>query len=73
MNSTLRRPDGTERTHGEFDLPTISAFVKAMHEAGEFNTADIPVEKLFSNSLVKQFAEFDVSAVREQARAQAAQ
>lgn len=69
MDSTLRRPDGTDRVPGEFDLPVIRSFVGAMHEAGEFNTADIPVDKIFSNQLVPTFSAFDAAAVRAQAKA----
>lgn len=68
MNSTLRRADGSARVPGEFDLPVIKAFVDAMHAAGEFNTADIPVDNIFSNALVPEFAKFDADAVRTQAQ-----
>lgn len=71
MNSTLRTPDGSARVAGEFDLPVIREFVKAMNAAGEFNTADIPVERIFDNSLVQQYSRFDAQAVRKQAQAQA--
>jgi len=70
MAKTLRTPDGAPRVAGQFDLDAIRRFVQAMHEAGEFNTADIPVDRIFSNALVPEFSRFDAAAVR--ARAQAA-
>lgn len=69
MDSTLRRPDGSTRVAGEFDVPVIKSFVTAMHEAGEFNTANIPVDTIFSNALVPEFSRFDVAAVQAQAKA----
>ncbi|MFA4914037.1 MAG: ABC transporter substrate-binding protein [Burkholderiaceae bacterium] len=69
MDSTLRRPDGSARVPGEFDLPVIKEFVSAMHASGEFNTADMPVDTLFSNALVPQFSRFDTAAVQAQAKA----
>ena len=71
MDSTLRRPDGSARVPGEFDLPVIRSFVGAMHAAGEFNTDNIPVETIFSNQLVPQFSRFDAAAVRAQVQAKA--
>jgi len=54
---------------GEFDLPVIKAFVTAMHASGEFNTADMPVDTLFSNALVPAFSRFDKAGVQAQAKA----
>ncbi|WP_233238146.1 ABC transporter substrate-binding protein [Bordetella sp. LUAb4] len=71
MGKALRTPDGKTRVPGQFDLQTIQKFVVAMHQAGEFNTDKIPVDKIFSNQLVQQFSEFDIKAV--QARALATQ
>lgn len=71
MGKALRTPDGKTRVPGQFDLQTVRKFVVAMHQAGEFNTDQIPVDKIFSNQLVPRFSEFDIKAV--QARAQATQ
>ncbi len=71
MDAVLRNRNGTARTYGQFDLAVIEQFVKAMYAAGEFNTDNIPVQKIFSNALVPQFSQFDVAQV--QARARAAQ
>ena len=67
MDSNLRHRDGSPRVPGQFDLPVIESFVKAMHEAGEFNTAAIPVDKIFRIQIVPQFSRFDAAAVRAQA------
>ncbi len=71
MDAVLRNRNGTARSYGQFDLAVIEQFVKAMYAAGEFNTDNIPVQKIFSNALVPQFSQFDVAQV--QARARAAQ
>lgn len=71
MSKVLRTPEGQARTVGQFDLDVIKRFVKSMNEAGEFNTDQIPVERIFDNSLVPEFSKFDAAAVR--AKAQAAQ
>ncbi|SHI07480.1 ABC transporter substrate-binding protein [Pollutimonas bauzanensis] len=71
MNRTLRNADGSLREFGKFNLPVIRDFVEAMYKSGEFNTANIPVDQIFDNSLVPEFAKFDVAQV--QARAKAAQ
>lgn len=69
MTKALRTPDGKTRVPGQFDLETIQQFVVAMHKAGEFNTDQIPVTRIFSNQLVPQFSDFDLQAVRAKALA----
>lgn len=69
MDNTLRNADGTARVYGKFNIPVIRDFVKAMHDAGEFNTDTIPVEKIFDTSLVSQFSQFDEPALRARVQA----
>ncbi|ARP94477.1 ABC transporter substrate-binding protein [Bordetella genomosp. 13] len=69
MSKVLRTPEGQPRVPGQFDLPVIADFVKAMHAAGEFNTEQIPVDRIFSNALVPEFSRFDAAAVRAKAQA----
>jgi NitT/TauT family transport system substrate-binding protein len=69
MSKTLRTADGQPRVAGQFDLDVIKQFVKAMHQAGEFNTDQIPVDRIFTNALVPAFSKFDAQAVRAKALA----
>ncbi len=62
---------GKPRVPGQFDLPAIRTYVEALHKTGELASNDIPVDRLFTNALVPEFARFDRDAVI--ARAKAAQ
>jgi NitT/TauT family transport system substrate-binding protein len=61
--------DGSPRTPGEFDMNVIRQFVKQMAANGQFASANVPVDTLFTNQLVPQFSKFDANAIRNQARA----
>ena len=61
--------DGKPRTPGEFDLTIIRQFVKQMAADGEFASANVPVDALFTNQLVPQFSRFDKDAIVRAARA----
>jgi NitT/TauT family transport system substrate-binding protein len=69
MSKTLRTADGKPRVAGEFDLNVIKQFVQAMYKAGEFNTDQIPVDRIFTNALVPGFSRFNADAVRAKALA----
>jgi NitT/TauT family transport system substrate-binding protein len=61
--------DGSPRRPGEFDMTVIRQFVTRMAADGQFASAKVPVDVLFTNELVPQFARFDADAIRKQARA----
>jgi NitT/TauT family transport system substrate-binding protein len=65
----LYKPDGTRRQPGYYDLDVIRKSIAAMAEAGEFPSADVPVEKIFSNQFVAAFDQFDKEALRRRAEA----
>lgn len=66
---TLHEESGHDRVLGQFDLGIIRDYVKAMQQSGEFASSDVPLEKLFSNALVPEFAKFDRAALIARARA----
>ncbi|SDH01812.1 NitT/TauT family transport system substrate-binding protein [Pseudomonas flavescens] len=69
LQRTLYFPDGSPRVPGHYDLQAIRAAVKAMAEAGEFPSAEVPVEQVFSNEFVPAFNDFDRDALRKRAEA----
>ncbi|RRV10239.1 ABC transporter substrate-binding protein [Pseudomonas sp. v388] len=69
LQRTLYRPDGSARIPGEYDLDVIKKAIAAMAEAGEFPTAEVPVEQIFSNEFVASFSDFDQAALRKRAEA----
>lgn len=69
LQRTLYYPDGRARTPGQYDLNAIRAAIEAMADAGEFPSAEVPVEQLFSNEFVPAFNDFDRDALRERAEA----
>lgn len=69
LQRTLYKPDGARRQPGEYDLPVVRAAITAMAKAGEFPSADVPVEHLFSNQFVADFDNFDKNALRMRAEA----
>ncbi|OZI22033.1 nitrate ABC transporter substrate-binding protein [Bordetella genomosp. 7] len=66
----LHKPDGTARVPGQYDIAAIRAGIEAMHAAGEYPSAEVPVEAIFSNDLIAQINDFDAQAVRAQAKEQ---
>ncbi|HYG45715.1 MAG TPA: ABC transporter substrate-binding protein [Bordetella sp.] len=66
----LHKPDGTARVPGQYDLQAIQAGIAAMSKAGEYPSADVPVDRIFSNELISQINDFDAQAVRAQAKEQ---
>ncbi|PWF22496.1 ABC transporter substrate-binding protein [Corticimicrobacter populi] len=69
LQRMLYRPDGTRRQPGEYDLDVIRKAIGAMAEAGEFPSADVPVDRIFSNEFVPAFDDFDKDALRQRAEA----
>lgn len=67
----LHTPDGGDRVPGEYDLKPIAKYVSLMHDAGEIGVSEVPLDRIFTNALVKDFNAFDAQAVRAQARAAA--
>lgn len=65
----LHLPDGAPRVPGAFDLDIIHAYVKALQHGGELKTDTIPVDRLFNNALVPEFAKFDHAALLAKAQA----
>lgn len=68
LDRVLNKPDGQPRVPGQYDLKALQAGIQAMASAGEYPSAEVPVSDLFSNALIPQINDFDVEAVREQAR-----
>ncbi len=66
---TLRDEDGHDRVQGAFDLAVIRDYVNAMKDSGEFASGDIPLNDIFSNALVPEFAKFDRAALVARVRA----
>lgn len=64
LQRTLYREDGSRRTPGEYDLPVIRAAISAMAKNGEFPSADVPVERIFSNAFIAAFDDFDKAALK---------
>lgn len=69
LERTLYRPDGSRRIPGEYDLPVIRRAITAMAKAGEFPSANVPVDRIFSNEFVPAFSDFDKKALRARAEA----
>ncbi|MFJ1299011.1 ABC transporter substrate-binding protein [Pseudomonadota bacterium AL_CKDN230030165-1A_HGKHYDSX7] len=70
LQRVLHTPSGEARVPGQYDLAAIRAGIKAMADAGEYPSADVPVEKLFTNDLLPRINDFDANAVRAKAKAQ---
>jgi NitT/TauT family transport system substrate-binding protein len=64
-----RLPNGQPRTPGEFDMNIIHTFVERMAADGEFASANLPLDTLFTNQLVPEFSKFDAAAIRREAAA----
>lgn len=65
----LTDESGKPRVAGEFDLGVIRAYVGEMHRYGEFATADMPLDRYFTNALVPGFSRFDREALVARGRA----
>jgi len=61
-------PEGEPRRFGEYSKETWENFVSILHQGGELSTDEIDVSKLYTNELVEEFNNFDIDAVREEAR-----
>ncbi|OZI35368.1 nitrate ABC transporter substrate-binding protein [Bordetella genomosp. 1] len=70
LKRVLYTADGQPRVPGQYDLKAIQGGIQAMADAGEYPTAQVPVDKLFSNALLPRINDFDAAAVRAQAKAQ---
>lgn len=71
LKRVLHTPAGQPRVPGYYDLVAIRKGIEAMARYGEFPSADVPVEQIFSNEFVPAFTDFDRAALLR--RAQAAQ
>jgi NitT/TauT family transport system substrate-binding protein len=68
LRNTLHHADGSNRVPGEYSLPIIKDAIAAMAKTGEFPTADVPVDKIFSNEFVPAFSDFDHAALIKRAQ-----
>lgn len=68
LDRVLNHVDGQPRVPGQYDLKAIQQGIETMAKAGEYPSADVPVENIFSNELITQINDFDAEAVRQQAR-----
>jgi NitT/TauT family transport system substrate-binding protein len=68
LRNTLHHADGSDRVPGEYNLQVIKDAIAAMAKAGEFPTADVPVEKIFSNEFVPAFSDYDKTALIKRAQ-----
>jgi len=68
LQRVLHKADGQPRQPGYFDLTAIRAGIQAMAAAGEYPSADVPVDQIFSNAFIGPINQFDADAVRAQAR-----
>lgn len=69
LRRTLYTADAKARVPGYYDLAAIRKSIEAMAQYGEFPSADVPVERIFSNEFVPSFTEFDRAALIRRARA----
>jgi NitT/TauT family transport system substrate-binding protein len=69
LKRVLYTPSGTLRVPGQYDLPAIQRGIDAMAKAGEYPSADVPVQKIFSNEFVQAFSDFDRAALVRRAKA----
>jgi NitT/TauT family transport system substrate-binding protein len=64
--------DGDPRSpqrFGEFDRKSFQNYVAILHSQGVLQTANVPVDELYTNELVPEFNKFEREAVRKQAAA----
>lgn len=69
LQRVLYHPDGSRRLAGEYDLDAIRQVIQAMADAGEYSSADVPVDEIFSNRFVESFDDFDRDELRARAEA----
>lgn len=60
---------GEPHNFGAYPANAFSDFSSALHRGGQIVSADLPVDRVFTNSLVGAFNRFDTSAVAQQGRA----
>lgn len=68
LQRTLYFTDGSPRAPGQYDLDAIKRAVQAMAKTGEFPSAEVPVQRIFSNEFVAAFTDFDRDALRKRAQ-----
>ncbi|NDL65483.1 ABC transporter substrate-binding protein [Acerihabitans arboris] len=68
LKRTLYTPEGQPVVPGQYDTGAIARYVTLMHNAGELDTASVPLDNIFTNALVNDINDFDKQAVRQQAR-----
>jgi NitT/TauT family transport system substrate-binding protein len=56
------------KPYGHFDLNAIKEYVDVLRKEDVIHSADVPIKRLFSNSLVAEFNSFDPDQIREKAR-----
>ena len=69
LKRVLYTPSGAPRVPGQYDLPAIQRGIEAMTKAGEDPSADVPLQKIFSNDFVPAFTDFDRAALVRRAKA----
>lgn len=62
-------PHGSVQEMGVFKDGSWKDYVAVLHEGGQLQSTNIPVDDLFTNETVKQINEFDVDAVVKAAKA----
>jgi NitT/TauT family transport system substrate-binding protein len=69
LKRVLYTPSGAPRVPGQYDLPAIQRGIEAMAKAGEYPSAAVPLQKIFSNDFVPAFTDFDRAALVRRAKA----
>ncbi|KAF1034518.1 MAG: hypothetical protein GAK35_04298 [Herbaspirillum frisingense] len=69
LKRVLYTPSGQPRVPGYYDLAAIKKGIEAMARYGEYPSANVPVDKIFSNEFVASFTEFDRAALVRRAKA----
>lgn len=69
LRRVLHTPTGQARVPGFYDLAAIRKGIESMAQYGEYPSANVPVEKIFSNEFVPAFTDFDRAALLRRAKA----
>lgn len=69
LRRVLHTPAGAARVPGQYDLAAIQRGIDAMAKSGEYPTAEVPLQKIFSNDFVPAFTDFDRAALLRRAKA----
>jgi NitT/TauT family transport system substrate-binding protein len=69
LKRVLYTTAGAPRQPGHYDLTAIKAGIEVMAKTGEYPSANVPVDQIFSNEFIAQINNFDAAAVRAQAKA----